>query len=380
MKRRTIIITAAILAIAAVAWSAKISEYARMLSAAVDDLLVIVDVSDSSMAPSGTTKAIAVGDLPVSTATQAALDAKQDSATASTDAERQAHETNTLNPHSVTAAQAGAEPAMTPASQAEMEAGTEAALRSMSPLRIAQAIAALAPGAGATMGDIAARSTTPGSPVEGYWYWFANTTDGGADDPANQKGPGDTPAGTTADYRALWCSDCDAGSPKWFAVIDSHGRWIVESIDWSILTNTPTTLSGYGITDGASATHTHTIPDRIIFVFKSSTALTVAERLRIPDLPACTITGWTIAADQSATATVDLWKDTAANYPPDNTDSITASATPGIVAASRADSTTLTGWTTAIADGDDLIAAIEANDAAREITLTLEITRTVPTP
>lgn len=40
-----------------------------------------------------------------------------------------------------------AEAAQTAASQAEMEAGTEAALRSMSPLRIAQAIAALVPAA-----------------------------------------------------------------------------------------------------------------------------------------------------------------------------------------------------------------------------------------
>jgi hypothetical protein len=43
---------------------------------------------------------------------------------------------------------AGYQSKMTAASQGEMEAGTESALRSMSPLRVAQAIAALAPAAG----------------------------------------------------------------------------------------------------------------------------------------------------------------------------------------------------------------------------------------
>lgn len=45
------------------------------------------------------------------------------------------------------------------ASQAEMEAGTEAALRSMSPLRVAQAIAALASSGGVTSGTVVDTST-----------------------------------------------------------------------------------------------------------------------------------------------------------------------------------------------------------------------------
>ena len=44
----------------------------------------------------------------------------------------------------LTAANIGAQPAMTSATQAEMEAGTESALRAMTPQRVAQAIAALA--------------------------------------------------------------------------------------------------------------------------------------------------------------------------------------------------------------------------------------------
>lgn len=60
------------------------------------------------------------------------------------------HAGDTGNPHGVTLEQVGAQAAMTAASQAEMEAGTEEALRSMSPLRVAQAIAALGGGLSGT--------------------------------------------------------------------------------------------------------------------------------------------------------------------------------------------------------------------------------------
>lgn len=65
------------------------------------------------------------------------------------------------------AADVGAQAAMTTASQAEMEAGTEAALRAMSPLRVAQAIAALASGGISTAASIAT-STTLTNASAGY--------------------------------------------------------------------------------------------------------------------------------------------------------------------------------------------------------------------
>ena len=65
-----------------------------------------------------------------------------------------------------------------------------------------------------------------------------------------------------------------------------------------------------------------------------------------------TITGWRILADQSGSITLDLWKDTFANRPPTDADTITASAQPLISGATGAQSTTLTGWTTSITTGD----------------------------
>lgn len=68
----------------------------------------------------------------------------------------------------------------------------------------------------------------------------------------------------------------------------------------------------------------------------------------------CTLTSWTLLADQSGSIVVDVWKDTLANYPPTVADTITASAKPTITTATNATDSTLTGWTTACTAGDTL--------------------------
>jgi hypothetical protein len=67
-----------------------------------------------------------------------------------------------------------------------------------------------------------------------------------------------------------------------------------------------------------------------------------------------TITAVTMLADQSGSAVVDIWKDTYANHPPTDADTITASAVPTISTATKSQDTTLTGWTTSLAAGDIL--------------------------
>lgn len=67
----------------------------------------------------------------------------------------------------------------------------------------------------------------------------------------------------------------------------------------------------------------------------------------------CTLTGVTLLADQTGSIQVDLWKDTYANYPPINADSMTDSGTtPVISAATKSQDTTLTSFTTAITAND----------------------------
>lgn len=92
---------------------------------------------------------------------------------------------------------------------------------------------------------------------------------------------------------------------------------------------------------------------------------------------ACTITGWTITADVSTTAVLDIWKIAAGTAEPTNSNSITASAKPTITAGDVINSTTLTGWTTSIAAGDIIGWEVESNNNAKFIGLALNFDRTV---
>lgn len=90
---------------------------------------------------------------------------------------------------------------------------------------------------------------------------------------------------------------------------------------------------------------------------------------------ACTITKWTLLGDQSGSIVVDLWKDTYANFPPVIGDVITASAKPTITTATKGQSSTLTGWTTAIAAGDVLRFNINSVTTIQRVLLALTVTR-----
>lgn len=94
---------------------------------------------------------------------------------------------------------------------------------------------------------------------------------------------------------------------------------------------------------------------------------------------ACTINQVTAMADQSGTVTVDIWKDTYANFPPTDADSITASAPVALSTASKYQDSTLTGWTTSITADDILRFNVDASPAPASITrltITLDVTKT----
>lgn len=90
----------------------------------------------------------------------------------------------------------------------------------------------------------------------------------------------------------------------------------------------------------------------------------------------CVVTGWSLLADQAGSIVVDVWRSSHAGAPPVSGDSITASARPTLAAAAKAQSSTLTGWTTAISAGDVLrFNVVSAADIERA-TLTLRLRRT----
>jgi hypothetical protein len=84
-----------------------------------------------------------------------------------------------------------------------------------------------------------------------------------------------------------------------------------------------------------------------------------------------------LSTDASATAgdiVIDVWKDSYANYPPANADSITASAPPTLSGVNKSQDTTLTGWTTSVTAGDILGFNVDSAGTVTRVTLTLEIT------
>jgi len=90
----------------------------------------------------------------------------------------------------------------------------------------------------------------------------------------------------------------------------------------------------------------------------------------------CTITQVTLLADQSGSIVIDIWKDTYANYPPTDADSITAAAPPTISTATKSQDATLTGWTTTISAGDTLRFNVDSVTTIQRVTLILKVTKT----
>lgn len=91
-----------------------------------------------------------------------------------------------------------------------------------------------------------------------------------------------------------------------------------------------------------------------------------------------TITKWRIlSTDPSFTAgsiEFDIRKDTYANYPPTGPDSIVASAPPTVSAANKAESSTLTGWTTSVTQGENFVIVVNSVSGFLRVRLEVEIT------
>lgn len=105
-------------------------------------------------------------------------------------------------------------------------------------------------------------------------------------------------------------------------------------------------------------------------------AITTGQKGYIEIPFACTITAARSFADQSGSIVVDVWKDSYANYPPVDADSITASAPITISAATKSQDTTLTGWTTSVSAGDILGFNVDSVSTITRLTITLTVTKT----
>jgi len=106
-------------------------------------------------------------------------------------------------------------------------------------------------------------------------------------------------------------------------------------------------------------------------------AITTGEKGHIEIPFACTIKQVTLLADQSGAIKIDIWKDIYANFPPDNTDTITGANEPEIAASGVKDQdSTLTSWTTSISAGDILAFNVDSITTVKRCTVSLKVIKT----
>jgi hypothetical protein len=89
--------------------------------------------------------------------------------------------------------------------------------------------------------------------------------------------------------------------------------------------------------------------------------------------------GWALLADQIGSISIELWRDTYANYPPTVADLIsgtTGSNNPRISSSNKAASSSLTNWTTAFSAGDILRFNVVSVTSITRVTIALRYDRT----
>lgn len=89
----------------------------------------------------------------------------------------------------------------------------------------------------------------------------------------------------------------------------------------------------------------------------------------------CTIVECSIIADQVGSLVVDIWKAAFADGPPSVDDTMVADAKPTLSSQAKSSDTTLTGWTTTLAEGDILAFNVDSAAAVTLATVFLRLER-----
>jgi len=90
---------------------------------------------------------------------------------------------------------------------------------------------------------------------------------------------------------------------------------------------------------------------------------------------ACTIQSVTLLADQSGDIVIDIWKDSYAQFPPKDGDTITGGAEPTLSGASKSQDSSLSGWTVSVSAGDILRFNVDSVATIERVVLSLELLR-----
>ena len=138
--------------------------------------------------------------------------------------------------------------------------------------------------------------------------------------------------------------------------MDAHASLTTTSITAGLIT-TGTAAHGLSLVvqgDGTADWSVATMDKvAIAFVINGGTTVITPGVKGFLEVPFdCNIDQATVLANQSGDLVVDVWKDTFANFPPTDADSITGGSEPTISSAQSSQDSTLSGWTTGITAGD----------------------------
>ncbi len=133
-------------------------------------------------------------------------------------------------------------------------------------------------------------------------------------------------------------------------------------------------VSEQGIREALTALQTSLYEYKNFIIDGSGSAITTGIK---GDMVVCagTIVGVWLLADQTGSIKVDLWKDTYANFPPTDADTIMGGNEPEISSATKDVDTTLTGWTTSLTATDIIRVNVDSCATITRCTLTLKIQR-----
>lgn len=133
-------------------------------------------------------------------------------------------------------------------------------------------------------------------------------------------------------------------------------------------------VNGYAGLDASGKVPLGELPTRKITVaFNAGTALlTVGATGEGREILPGTITKWTLIGDVVGSCSIDIKKATIATYP--TMTSIVAGTPPTLSSGISAESSTLTGWTTAISTGDILRFVLTSTSLLHRVLLILEVT------
>ena len=157
------------------------------------------------------------------------------------------------------------------------------------------------------------------------------------------------------------------------ATFTAFARTLVDDADQAAARTTLGLTPGTDVVAYNNNNRDFTIP---FIIDGGGATITTGVKGFIPVDVTCTIISATLLADQSGSIVVDIWKDTYANYPPTIADTITASAKPTLSSATKAQDTTLTGWTTSISAGDILGFNVDSITTCQRVTVALKCRRT----